>query len=44
VHEGDYERRQKPQKAKLNSITQKEARSDINFIAQVIDAIHEVVS
>lgn len=44
VHEGDYERRQKPQKAKLNSITQKEARSEINFIAQVIDAIHEVVS
>jgi hypothetical protein len=44
VHEGDYERLQKPQKAKLNSITQSQARADINFISGVIDAIHEVVS
>jgi hypothetical protein len=44
VHEGDYERLQKPQKAKLNPITQKQARRDIDFIAQVIDAIHEAVS
>jgi hypothetical protein len=44
VHEGDYERLQKPQKAKLNGMTQKEARRHINFIEQVIDAIHEVVS
>jgi len=44
VHEGDYERLQKPQKAKLNEITQKQARADINFLAQLIDAIHAVVS
>lgn len=44
VHEGDYERLQKPQKAKLNDITQKQARSDIDFLAELIDAIHAVVS
>jgi hypothetical protein len=44
VHEGDYERLQKPQKAKLNKITQPQARRDIDFIAAVIDAIHAVVS
>jgi hypothetical protein len=44
VHEGDYERLQKPQKAKLNPMTQKQARQDIDFIAQVINAIHEAVS
>ncbi len=44
VHEGDYERLQKPQKAKLNKLTQTEAGSDINFIAELIDAIHGVVS
>jgi hypothetical protein len=44
VHEGDYERLQKPQKAKLNRITQSQARADINFISQVIDAIHDVVN
>jgi hypothetical protein len=44
VHEGDYERLQKPQKPKLNEMTQAQARRDIDFIAQVIDAIHEVVS
>jgi hypothetical protein len=44
VHEGDYERLQKPQKAKLNRITQAQARADIDFISEVIDAIHDVVS
>lgn len=44
VHEGDYERLQKPQKAKLNGITQAQARRDIDFISALIDAIHEVVS
>jgi hypothetical protein len=44
VHEGDYERLQKPQKAKLNRISQSQARSDIDFVSQVIDAIHDVVS
>ena len=44
VHEGDYERLQKPQKAKLNGMTQKQARRDIDFIEQMIEAIHAVVS
>lgn len=44
VHEGDYERLQKPQKAKLNRLTQNEARRDIDFISQIINAIHAVVS
>lgn len=44
VHEGDYERLQKPQNAKLNGLSQGEARQDIEFIEQVIDAIHAVVS
>lgn len=44
VHEGDYERLQKPQKAKLNPITQAQARSDLAFIGALIDAIHDVVS
>lgn len=44
VHEGDYERLQKPQKAKLNGLTQSEAQRDIEFISQIITAIHAVVS
>ncbi len=44
VHEGDYERLQKPQKAKLHAITQAQARSDLSFVAALIDAIHDVVS
>jgi hypothetical protein len=42
VHEGDYERLEKPQTAKLLPITEKQAASDIEFIAQLIDAIHAV--
>jgi hypothetical protein len=44
VHEGDYERLQKSQKAKLNVITQAQARSDLGFVAALIDAIYDVVS
>jgi len=44
VHEGDYERLERPRTAKLNGITQKQAESDIAFIASLIDAIHVVVS
>lgn len=44
VHEGDYERLQKPQKAKLNAISQGQAQSDLAFIGALIDAIHDVVS
>jgi hypothetical protein len=44
VHEGDYQRLEKPRGPKRNAITHRQARSDIEFIAQLIDAIHEVVS
>jgi hypothetical protein len=44
VHEGDYERLQKPQKAKLNPISQAQAREDIDFVAHVIEAIHVVLT
>jgi hypothetical protein len=44
VHEGDYERLQKPRSAKLNGISAKEAETEIAFIAGLIDAIHTVVS
>ncbi len=40
VHEGDYVRLEKPQGPRLNRMTQVEARNDINFIAQLINAIH----
>lgn len=44
VHEGDYERRERPRTPRRNLITQKQARRDIDFIAELIDAIHAVVS
>ncbi len=43
VHEGDYERKERPQKAKLTPITVGQARADIDFVAQLVDAIHAVV-
>jgi hypothetical protein len=42
VHEGDYERRERPQKSTLNSITHAEARADVDFLADLIEAIHAV--
>lgn len=44
VHEGDYVRQVKPRGPKRKGMTQPEAAADIAFIAQLIDAIHEVVS
>jgi hypothetical protein len=44
VHEGDYKRLERPQTPRRNPITQREAGRDIDFIAELIDAIHEVVS
>jgi RiboL-PSP-HEPN len=44
VHEGDYERRERPRSAKLNGITYKQAKDKIDFLADLIDAIHDVVS
>jgi hypothetical protein len=44
VHEGDYERLERPQTPRRNLITQSQARRDIGFIAELLDAIHAVVS
>lgn len=44
VHEGDYQRLEKPRGPKRNGMTSDEAKSDIDFLAGVIDAIHAVVS
>lgn len=43
VHEGDYERLERPQTAKLTSITAAQATRDVDFLADVIDAIHSIV-
>lgn len=43
VHEGDYERLERPQTAKLVPITAGEARTDVDFLADVIDAIHAIL-
>lgn len=42
VHEGDYERLDRPQTARMNGITQREASTAVSFIADLIDAIHAV--
>ena len=44
VHEGDYVRLEKPQSSRKNEMTSRQALSDIEFIEQVINAIHNVVS
>jgi len=44
VHEGDYARLEKPQGPRRNEMTSRQARSDIDFIEQIINAIHRVVS
>lgn len=44
VHEGDYVRLEKPQTARKNEMSEKQARQDIDFIEKLIDAIHEQVS
>jgi RiboL-PSP-HEPN len=43
VHEGDYRRLERPQNARCNAITRANAEADIDFIADLIDAIHAVV-
>jgi len=43
VHEGDYERKERPRKAKLTHMTQSQAIADIDFIAKLVDAIHVVI-
>jgi hypothetical protein len=44
VHEGDYARLEKPRDPRRNSVSHKQAESDISFVAALIDAIHAVVS
>jgi hypothetical protein len=44
VHEGDYERLDRPRGPRRNLMTTLQARSDVDFIADLIDAIHAVVS
>lgn len=44
VHEGDYERLEKPRGPRRNGMTYGQAKSDIDFIEDVIRAIHRVVS
>jgi hypothetical protein len=43
AHEGDYERLERPQTAKLVPITAGEARAHVDFLAAVIDAIHDIL-
>jgi hypothetical protein len=43
VHEGDYRRLEKPQGPGRNLLTHTQARSDVEFLADLIDAINAVV-
>ena len=43
VHEGDYKRLDRPQKARLNPLGKAQARADIQFLRDLVDAIHGVV-
>jgi hypothetical protein len=44
VHEGDYRRLERPRNPGRNALTYAKAKSDIEFVAELIDAIHAVVS
>lgn len=43
VHEGDYERLDRPRTAKLNPLTGAQAAADIQFVADLIDAIDAAI-
>lgn len=43
VHEGDYERKERPRKAKTTPLSESQARADIDFIARLVYAIHSVI-
>ena len=43
VHEGDYERKERPRKAKLTPMTPNQAAADIDFIAKLVNAVHTVI-
>ncbi len=44
VHEGDYERQERPRTARPIPIEESEATASVDFIANLIDAIHAVIS
>jgi hypothetical protein len=43
VHEGDYERKERPRTAKTTPMSVTQARADIDFISSLVDAIHGVI-
>lgn len=43
VHEGDYQRLERPRGPRRNGMSYNDARGDINFLADLIDAIHATV-
>ena len=43
VHEGDYERKERPRTARMTPITASQAAADIEFVAQLVNAIHTVI-
>jgi hypothetical protein len=42
VHEGDYERLDRPQQARVNHVSPSEARDSVKFISDLIEAIHQI--
>ncbi len=43
VHEGDYKRLDRPQRAMLNEIKLREAQNSVKFVSDLIQAIHDVI-
>lgn len=44
VHEGDYERMERPRGAARNGMSHSDAQSNVEFMGELINAIHAVVS
>jgi hypothetical protein len=44
VHEGDYERLDRPQQAKVVLVSPREARDSVRFVSDLIEAIHQITS
>lgn len=44
VHEGDYERSERPREARTVAITRAEASDSVELLADLIEAIHSVIS
>jgi hypothetical protein len=44
VHEGDYERLDRPQRATVTRVSPREARQSVKFISDLIGAIHQLTS